>query len=287
VAADVKADLVAQIGAELIRTAAPWGRAAQLDHRCPGSIGWAVIRELRNERRLAAAAQALLCRERPNDPQPFFWQRDVRLASGLLAWAHAAGRPVTATELLAAAHDQAALAYYVDAYGMPRSRMLLHDAPTADPSDFPRVMCGVVNTLDPGEAARPADRVDFEELLSTAVAANVTIVLATRDVAQLPASACGTACWQTARRSSRCRGCGGREPPGVSGQLGRRPEVEVGTHRHDASVLGHSIRRRHVSVRVLGTREIADRPFGERSAIVHSRPLSVKPFVVDPDRTAS
>src|SRR5436309_828839 len=75
--------------------------------------------------------------------------RDVRLMSGLLSVAHESGRPVTGSELLSAAHDRYALEQYVGAYGTPRARMLLHDALTSDLFDYPKVMSGVVNALDP------------------------------------------------------------------------------------------------------------------------------------------
>lgn len=353
VVADVKGDLLTQIGAELVAGGAPQVRAARLDYRNPGSTGWAFVRELGDERRLAAAAHALIGRERPGDPQPFFWQRDVRLVTGLLATAYASGRPVTATELLAAAHDRNALAYYVDAYGTPRSRMLLHDALTADDFDYPKVMSGVVNALDPlavgpvdaitatdvlrlddalsgpgliafgapmghgrlgqsfaalvvnllierlhsrhgqpsyplmlivDEAARLVDRVDFEELLSTAAAANVTIVLATQDVAQLPEGKVRDGVLTNCQTLITMPGVGTETAKAMSARLGRRPELEVGIQREVASVFGTSIHHRHTLVPVLDTREITDLPFGARCAVVHSRPLSSKPFVVDFER---
>lgn len=353
VVADVKGDLVPQIGAELAATGALQVRAARLDYRYPGSIGWAFVRELGDERRLAAAAHALIGRERPGDPQPFFWQRDVRLITGLLATAHASRRPVPATELLAAAHDRNALAHYVYAYGTPRSRMLLHDALTADDFDYPKVMSGVVNALDPlavapvdaitgtdalrlddalsgpgliafgapmghgrlgqsfaalvlnllierlhsrhgqpsypvmlivDEAARLVDRIDFEELLSTAAAANVTIVLATQDVAQLPEGKVRDGVLTNCQTLITMPGVGVETAKAMSERLGRRPELEVGVQRQVASVFGTSVHHRHALVPVLETREITDLPFGPRCAVVHSRPLSAKPFVVDFER---
>jgi hypothetical protein len=351
--ADVKGDLVPEIGAELAAAKAPPIRAARLDYRAPRPTGWAFVRELQDERRLAAAAQALVGRERPADPQPFFWQRDTRLVTGLLETAHASGRPVTFSELLAAAHDPAALRAYADAYGTPRGRMLLHDALTADRIDYPRVMSGVINALDPlavgpvdaitgsdvlrldqamagpgliavgtpmghgrlggtfaalvlnqlierihsrhgtcayplmviiDEAARLVDYVDFEELLSTAAAANVAIVLAVQDISQLPDGRIRHAVLSNCQTVIAMPGTGAETARAIGARLGTRPELEVGIQRQTLSVFGHAVDQRPVQVPVLGSREISEPPFGPRCAVVHSRPLGPKPFLVDLER---
>ena len=79
-------------------------------------------------------------------------------------------------------------------------------------------------------------------------------------------------------------GVGAATARALSERLGQRPEVTVGTHRDVARVFSHSVERRHALVPVLGTREIADPPFAARCAVVHSRPLSSKPFIVDLER---
>lgn len=353
VVADVKGDLVEQIGAELVAFGISGIRAARVDYRQPRPTGWAFVRELVDDRRLAMAAQALIGRERPNDPQPFFWQRDIRLLCGVLGAAHASGRPVPACELLAAAHDQASLEAYMSAYGTPRGRMLVHDALIADPYDFPRVMSGVINALEPlavpdvdailghdvvrledalsgpgllafgapmgdgrlgqsfaallvnlliervhsrhgrpahpvmlvvDEAARLVDRVDFEELLSTAAAARVSVVLAVQDISQLPEGRVRDGVLANCQTIVALPGTGATTGRALSDRLGRRPEVEVGTSHDRGHVLSRATTRRHAVVPVLDTREICDLPFGGRPALVHSRPLAVKPFVVDLDR---
>ncbi|MBJ7469804.1 MAG: type IV secretory system conjugative DNA transfer family protein [Solirubrobacteraceae bacterium] len=354
IVADVTGALVPKIGAELIASGVSGVSAARIDYRHPTPDGWAFVRELSDERRLSAAAQALIGRERPGDPQPFFWQRDTRLMTGLLATAHASRRPVTARELLAAVHDQRALRAYVSAYGTPRAQVLLSDALAADPFDYSKITSGVVNALEPlavpqvdaitgndrvriddalsgsglvafgaplgdgrlgesfaalflnlliervharhggsaypailiiDEAARLADRVDFELLLSTSRAAGVSVVLAAQDIAQFPEGRVRDGVLANCQTLITMPGVGATTAQKVSERLGTRPEIEIDHHRQTNHFFASAVNRRHQRVPVLDTREIFEPPFGPQCAVVHSRPLSPKPFVVDLSRS--
>lgn len=129
------------------------------------------------------------------------------------------------------------------------------------------------------EAARLTDRLPFEELLSVSRRAGVSVVLATQDVAQFGDERstilgnCATyISLPTAFESA---------ADYLMGRLGNRPETATGlstdARRHGGKQLTHGV----IDVPVVGKREILSPPFGPYSAIVHSRPVSAKPFVVD------
>lgn len=168
VAVDVKGNLWDELLAHATATAGgpqKQRRAARWDYRHPGGISWNWIAELDGERAVHAAAEALLGRERPGDPQPYFHQRDLRMMAGVLTVAAGdRGRDWTAGDLLAVVADQGALAGLVRGAADPGVAVALGDAIGADPIDYPRVVSGLMNALQP-LAGKAVDAVTREPQL--------------------------------------------------------------------------------------------------------------------------
>lgn len=153
---DVAGDLLEQVQAAAARYGGLPGRVAKWDLTdAARSISWNWTAELTTPEAVTAAAEALVGRERPNDPQPFFGQRDRRILEGLLDAAREALGTVTPHQLLSVVRDQAALQRLAAA--APRSGPRLAEAAHADPWEYPKVVSGVINALDvfehPGLAA--------------------------------------------------------------------------------------------------------------------------------------
>lgn len=354
VAADVKGSMFDEVAAAYRRLGGPPVRAASWDYRRRrDSISWNFLSELHDDRRVEAAAVALVGRERPGDPQPYFWQRDTRLVSGLLELGHAAtaadGRRLSPGALSLVAADQQELRTLTARFGAGQALAKLKEALDADPAEYARIMSGVLNALTPiagrqmldvtradelrlddalagpgllgfgmpmgegrlgevsgalllnllmqrlhgrhghpawpvmmvlDEAARLVDKLDFEELLSTAAAANVTIVLALQDLGQLPDQRIRDGVLANCQTVICMGGVSHVTAEELSKRFGQRPELEVSIQDGRGCVRT----RRHVMMPVLGTREIMELPFGRFSAITHSRPFHPQPFITDLSR---
>ena len=122
-------------------------RIARWDLTDPdSSISWNWINELDSHEAVTAAAEALVGRERDNDPQPFFGQRDRRVLKGLLATAKEALAAPTPAQLLEAARSQELLRRLAEA--APQHGRRLDEATGADAWEYGRLMSGVVNALE-------------------------------------------------------------------------------------------------------------------------------------------
>jgi type IV secretory pathway TraG/TraD family ATPase VirD4 len=135
------------------------------------------------------------------------------------------------------------------------------------------------------EAARLTGRIPIEELLSVSRRARVSVVIATQDVGQFAdenerlsiLGNCATYISLPSRSSA--------NGEYLSSRLGHRfqtattvsqgPSPQMPTHG------GLTVSSSTSQVPVLGTREILDPPWGERTAIVHCQPMASKPFLVD------
>jgi type IV secretory pathway TraG/TraD family ATPase VirD4 len=131
------------------------------------------------------------------------------------------------------------------------------------------------------EAPRFVSRFDFEELLSVARSAGVSVILALQDVAQFK---------EEHERSTIIANCatwlslGGVEESTVKflqGRLGKH-NVAFWSHGGHADRPGHDLRKQAESRPVLGEREIAFPP-GQRGAILHMKDSSLpsSPVLVD------
>lgn len=356
VAVDVKGDLWDDLLAHAASSAEGSGggwRAARWDYRHPGeAISWNWIAELAGERAVHAASEALLGRERPGDPQPYFHQRDLRMMAAVLTVAAAdRGRDWTAADLLAVIADQGALAGLVRGAADPGVAVALSDAIGADPVDYPRVVSGLMNALQPlastavdavtrerqlalddllshpgllvcgaplgdgrlsvatsslllaqltqrvyermasgvgsrlllvvDEAARVADRLAFEELLAVSAGAGCTVLIAVQDLGQFQNEHERSAVVANCGNLLALPGCSPLSAEAFSRRLGERPEVES-SEDHGGGRRGS---RRHAMVPVLRAREIMQPPFGPRTAVVHARGASPKPFLTDLTRS--
>jgi len=143
---------------------------------------------------------------------------------------------------------------------------------------------GVPVLLVLDEAKQLEDRVDFESLLSVARAAQVAAVIAVQDVKQfkdenqrsIVFSNCGTLVYLP--------GASSESAELLSRRVGQHPvQVSSVSTGPSPSGWGTSTSRSTQTqlVPILGAREIMDLPFGPHAAIVHSRQLADRPFLVD------
>jgi type IV secretory pathway TraG/TraD family ATPase VirD4 len=142
---------------------------------------------------------------------------------------------------------------------------------------------GVPLLLVLDEAAELKNRVDFKSLLSVARAAQVAALIAVQDVTQFDDKSrsvvfgnCGTLIYLPGTSADSAKY--------LSDQLGQHPVQTASTTVGPASSGWGNQRTQSwqtAMVPVLGTREIHDLPFGRFAAVVHSRPMSDRPFLVD------
>ena len=142
---------------------------------------------------------------------------------------------------------------------------------------------GVPLLLVLDEAAELKNRVDFKSLLSVARAARVAALLAVQDVTQFDDKSrsvvfgnCGTLIYLPGTTYDSAKY--------LSDQLGQHP-VQTASTAVGPAANGWGNQRTNSwqtsMVPVLGTREIRDLPFGRFAAVVHSRPMADRPFLVD------
>jgi type IV secretory pathway TraG/TraD family ATPase VirD4 len=155
---DVSGDLLDDLA--LVRQAmGPFGaRFAKWDFTDPAnSMSWNWIDSLRDEDSITSVTEALIGREKPNDPQPFFHQRDRRTLRGLLEIVRATMPGATTADLLRLLHDQVALARARDRVPHSAGARRVADVLSLHPDDYGRAVAGVVNALEaldhPGVAA--------------------------------------------------------------------------------------------------------------------------------------
>jgi len=142
---------------------------------------------------------------------------------------------------------------------------------------------GVPLLLVLDEAAELKNQVDFKSLLSVARAAKVAALIAVQDVTQFDDKSrsivfgnCGTLIYLPGTTHDSAKY--------LSDQLGQHPVQTVSTAVGPAAN-GWGNQRTHsrqtTMVPVLGEREIHDLPFGRFAAVVRSRPMADRPFLVD------
>lgn len=355
VAIDVTGNLLDQMDAYRHATGPLNARVGRWDFTRPSdSVSWNWLADIQSHDGVVAAVEALIGRENPNDPQPYFAQRDRRVLRGLIEAVKATSAPSVAN-LVAGAADAAMMRRLAAVSSSGASR--LAEVTSLPASEFGRAMSGVVNALDvfehPGvaqvtrteqftlrsltempsllvigaplsgsrtsisvsslmialltrelytrfghanarhvfyfidEAPRLTGRINFEELLSVARGAGLSVVLAAQNVTQfeneneratildncatyisLPTPSEKSAAYFASR-------FGERQVSTLSASR------TVGTFRTAAST---QYSRGMASVPVLGKREIMDPPWGPRTAVVHARTRCPAPFLVDLSR---
>lgn len=146
IAVDVTGNLFDKIR-EYARNTGPLGaRVAVWDFARPAnSVTWSWLEDLATEDAVVAAVEALIGRDRPNDPQPYFMQRDKRVLRGLIEGVLATASPSQDT-LLTSASDQSLLRRLATL--RPAIGNRLAEVAGLPAADFGRAMSGVVNALD-------------------------------------------------------------------------------------------------------------------------------------------
>ena len=130
------------------------------------------------------------------------------------------------------------------------------------------------------EAARLADRINYEELLSVSRRARVSVVLAMQNVTQFK---------DKDEREAILNNCStyvslptpSRESASFFiSRLGERRQSSLGISRDGRTMRSHYTRSSDL-VDVVPHREVMDPPWGDHTAVVHSTQVSAAPFLVD------
>jgi type IV secretory pathway TraG/TraD family ATPase VirD4 len=352
VAIDIGGDLLDDLARHRSQTGALGARVAKWDYSDPdASVSWNWIGQLDTDEATVAAVDAIHGRQSPDDPQPYFHQRDARLLRGVIELARDFVPNPNGRDLLEIVRDQTRLQGLVNAHpGHPGAKRMVDIVGTSQ--NYLQIVSGVINdleiwendgleeitkvpqldldqlfdgpnllvigapiqggriseaasslilsqiinrlyrrfTTDSGrhvflmidEAARLANRLDYEELLSVSRRARVSVVLATQDVAQFADRDKRLAILGNCATYVALPGRSSESADYLASRLGQRMQSSLSTSA-GTSNQGYqsSTTRQLASVPVLGQREIMDPPWGERCAIVHCQPVDGKPFLVD------
>lgn len=356
IAVDIAGDLLEDLARHRSATGALNAEVAQWDLSKPrDSISWSWLKSLTDDEAVDAAVEALQGRQPPNDPQPFFHQRDGRFLKGLLQLAQADQPTATGSDILGIVRNPAALESLIDRQPSHPATARLLDLYGRSYSDYSQATSGLVNALevlehgglksitsrdelqidqlfdsprllvvgaplhagkigvaasslllsqvinrlyrrfthDRGqhvflvldEAARLADRLRLEELLSVSRRARVSVVLAAQDVAQFKDASERISLFGNCATYVSLPGRSTVSAEYLQSRLGQRYQSSMSISRSGAQLRDLPTKSSQVSlIDVLGVREILDPPWGPRSAIVHSQPIVSKPFVVDLSR---
>ncbi|MFC4063085.1 type IV secretory system conjugative DNA transfer family protein [Planomonospora corallina] len=146
---------------------------------------------------------------------------------------------------------------------------------------------GVPLLLVLDEAAQLADRIDYENVLSVARAAGVALVIAVQDARQFKDDNQRSVVFANCGTLICLNGVSYKSAEVMSKRVGDHP-VQTASVSAGPSIagLGRSASRTTSTqtVPVLGFREIMSSPFGIRSATVHARDVSDRPFLIDLSR---
>ncbi len=124
-------------------------RVAKWDYTdASGSVSWNWIASLRDQDAVVSVTEALVGRERPNDPQPFFHQRDRRTLRGLLEVVQATRPTITSAELVGLIQDQRGLSQLCDHVSSSAGARRLADVLSMPAHEYGRAVSGVVNALE-------------------------------------------------------------------------------------------------------------------------------------------
>lgn len=123
-------------------------RAGKWDYTDPRqSLSWNWVTAAKDDDAVVSMVESLVGRDRPNDPQPFFQQRDRRILRALLDMQRM-GPPATARDLLALLQDQSRLSQQVRNSSASRGARQLGDIISLPPDDYDRAISGVVNAVE-------------------------------------------------------------------------------------------------------------------------------------------
>ena len=167
---DVSGDLLDDL-AVLRQHVGPFNaRVAKWDYTDPArSVSWNWLASLNDEDAIGSVTEALIGREKPNDPQPFFHQRDRRTLRGLLETVRATRPQASTADVIALLQDQRALQRALTMVAGSAGARRLTDVAGLPATEFGRAVSGVVNALEaldhPGAlAVTRRDELDLERL---------------------------------------------------------------------------------------------------------------------------
>lgn len=146
VAVDVKGDLVAQIQQHLAQLGRPSGAKGYVwDYAGGRAHRWNFLQEIATDKGIDAAAVSLVGRPKPNDAQPFFYQRDYRWMKGLLRLVvERLGTAAEPRHLVALLADQDELDRWTTGSAAAAE---LSDLCATHPADFGKDVSGLLNAL--------------------------------------------------------------------------------------------------------------------------------------------
>lgn len=356
VAVDVSGDLLQDLAVHRMAVGRFGAAVAKWDYTDPrNSVSWNWLTSLDSDEAVDDAAIALCGKPPPNDPQPFFHQRDIRFMRALLAGAVTSPNLQTGKDLLNLVMDQRAFESFVHSPHGAASRARLTDFVGLPASDYQKAVSGAVNALEiwdnvgldavtrrdgldldslfdrPSllvvgapihggsisqassslmisqvinrlyrrfthsrgrhvflvldEAARLKDRINLEEVLSVSRRARVSVVLGIQDVSQLGDEKDRVAILGNCATYIALPSSSSTNAAYLSGRLGQRPQSAISINETlRGSNRGTGVTNQIGTVPVLGDREILSPPFGALVAVVHSRKVSYKPFLVELSR---
>lgn len=142
---DVKGDLLEKIR-QYSAVRGPLGRDVYEWNPASGAVSWRWLDELRTEDQIEVAVEAILGRERPQDPTPFHHRRDTRFMRALLKLSR--NHPgIVAADLLHVVSDQ----YRLDTFlaRQPQSSAVsdLSELLSLAPDHYSSAVSGVINGL--------------------------------------------------------------------------------------------------------------------------------------------
>lgn len=142
---DVKGDLLDKIR-EYSAVRGPLGRDVYEWNPASGAVSWRWLDELNTEDRVEVAVEAILGKERPQDPNPFHHRRDSRFLRALLTLS--GDNPgITAGDLLTIASDQYRLDAFLGRQTNHRAISDLAELLGLEPDQYSMAISGVINGL--------------------------------------------------------------------------------------------------------------------------------------------
>lgn len=130
------------------------------------------------------------------------------------------------------------------------------------------------------EAGRLAERVNLPEFIATTRSMSIGFCLLMQDISDIPQEIDQKTLVANAATVALLKGCAASTTRIFSNRLGYRRIMEVTKHAEDAGSRRYRDSYGTSEQPVLGHREISSPPFARYAAVVHSTPLSPKPFIV-------
>lgn len=146
VTVDVKGDFMQEVQAHLAELGRSSGaRGFVWDYSAPSSHRWNFLQEITSDQGIDAAVVSVIGRQKENDSQPYFYQRDYRWLKGLIRLALEIDGPKAQPRLLIDLLADPDVLAQVVPYSAARAE--LSDLAALTPADFSTYVSGLLNAL--------------------------------------------------------------------------------------------------------------------------------------------